>query len=77
MEQQPRDRWYYREKTAFAEVLGVSPQYLGDILHGRKRATPELAARIETVAKEYGLNLTRMDVMYPKESASGLMAVKK
>lgn len=72
-----RDTWYFGERKRFAHSCGISQQYLNDIIHGRKRALPELAAEMERVAAEYGLALTRMDVMYPNESKSPLITVTK
>jgi len=65
--------WDRGEKTALAKRCDMSPQYLGDILAARKRAYPELAAKIESEAKKMGLFITRMDLMYPGESTNPLL----
>lgn len=66
--------WRRGEKTALAKKLGISPSYLSDILHGRKSATTELATRIETASAG---RLTRLDVLYPRESLNPLVEVNR
>ena len=68
-----RTTWTYGEKSELARRVGIPPAYLGSILHGRQRATPERAAQIEDHALTMGLHLTRLDVMYPTESANPLI----
>ena len=68
-----RLEWKWGEKTLLANRSGISPQYLSDILAGRKGAHPELAIRIEDAARDMGLYISRMDVVFPKESSNPLM----
>lgn len=67
--------WQHGQKTELAAHCGVSVQYLSDILHGRKRALPELAERIEQQARRMGIALSRLDVMYPHKSNNPLILV--
>ena len=65
--------WAYGEKKELARRCDITPQYLSDILSGRKRALPELALEIERHAKHMGLHITRDDVMYPTKSNNPLI----
>ena len=65
--------WILGQKAELARQCSVSAQYLGDILAKRKRALPELAAKIETAAKAMGLEISRIDVMYPEETENPLL----
>jgi transcriptional regulator with XRE-family HTH domain len=68
--------WQHGQKTELAARCGMSLSQLSDILHGRKRATPEAARVIEFQSKGMGLPLSRLDVMYPNESKNPLMLVR-
>lgn len=68
-----RTQWYRGEQAMFARTVGVSDQYLCDILHCRKRALPELAKKIEALAEQQGLALTANDLMFPHDSTSPLI----
>jgi len=72
-----RTMWQHGQKTELAKRCGISLQYLSDILYGRKRALPELAESIERSAVRMGIELSRLDVMYPNESRNPLILVKK
>ena len=65
--------WARGEKSELARRCGTTPQYIGDILSGRKRALPELALEIQRHARYMGLHITRDDVMYPEKSANPLI----
>ena len=65
--------WAYGEKKELARRCNISPQYLSDILAGRKRALPELALEVERHSKHMELHITRDDVMYPEKSANPLI----
>ena len=67
--------WAHGQKTDLAKASGMSLQYLSDILHGRKRATPERAERIEREASHMGIHLSRFDLMYPHKSNNPLILV--
>lgn len=69
--------WQRGEKVALAARCDVSPQYLSDLLCGRKRAVPEMGVKIEEAAKAMGIHLTKEDVMFPHDSKSPLMNTKR
>lgn len=68
-----RTSWQHGEKAELARRSGVSRHYLIDILAARRRPSPDMAERIENQAVSMGLDLTRMDLLYPKDSDSALM----
>ncbi len=68
-----RTKWERGEKVALAARADISPQYLSDLLCGRKRALPELGKVIEEKAREMGLYLSKIDLMFPHESSNPLM----
>lgn len=67
--------WNHGQKKELADLCGIGKSYLSDILHGRSRATPELATKLEKASRTMGLNLNRFDVLYPHESISPLILV--
>ena len=67
--------WGAGQKTKLAAASGVQLSYLVDILRGRRRATPENAATISTQAHLMGLDLDRMDLIYPRESLNPLIEI--
>jgi len=67
--------WKHGQKAELARAAGVSPAYLGDILKGRRRATPENAILLSNAAREMGLSLDRLDLIYPHESTNPLIEV--
>lgn len=40
------------EQTKLAEVAGLSPQFLNDIIRGRKRCPSSVAVKLELVSEE-------------------------
>lgn len=62
--------WERGQQSALALAAGISFSYMCDLLHRRKRASPEIAARIETEAEKLGVPITRLDLLYPEESKS-------
>jgi len=69
------DMWKYGDKQEVAHQAGITPQRLSAILRGTSRPSPELAARIEVAAAQFGITLTRLDLLYPQESANPYMLV--
>ena len=65
--------WQRGQKSQLAKAVGISLQYLCDIPSGRKRALPELARRIETESSKLGLEIHRLDVLYPEETLNPLI----
>ena len=47
-----------------AEILGISPSYLSEIVTRKKRPAPELAKKIENLTEN---QVTRIELMYPEE----------
>ena len=62
--------WTHGQQSEMARRSGVTCSYLCDLLHKRKRASPDVAARIATAAAALGVPLTREDMLYPAESSS-------
>jgi len=46
----PKDFWKYKEKMLFAELAGVSPGYLSDILHRHKNISAKVALKFEKIS---------------------------
>jgi hypothetical protein len=65
--------WKYGDKRKLAALAEISPQYLSDILCGRKSATTSLAPRITAGAEQLGYHLTLLDVLYPEDSTNPLI----
>ena len=65
-----KDSWKHGEKSALASRLGISPQYLSNILNGRHTPDAALAERIET---ESAGRINRLDVLYPAKSSNPLL----
>ena len=63
-------QWDRGQQARLAKESRVSAAYLCDILHRRKTARPEIAARIAEHANRLGIPLTRIDLLYPQESTS-------
>ena len=53
--------WNSGDKTELARRVGISPQYLSNIINRRTRCKAELALRLERACQE-------MRLMIPKES---------
>ena len=64
------DQWKHGEKSALALRLGISPQYLSNILNGRNTPDAALAERIEI---ESAGRINRLDVLYPAKSSNPLI----
>ena len=71
-----RVHWEYGEKQVLCAKAGISASLLSDFLCGRRRATPEMAEKIEEIANGMGVYITRLDLMYPHQSKSPLMNIK-
>ena len=62
--------WERGLQSKLAANSQVSFSYMCDLLHRRKRASPEVARTIEREARKLGIPLTRIDLLYPEESTS-------
>lgn len=51
--------WKRGDRIRVARLAGISPQYMCDIIHGRKVARPELAIRLEAASKGCGYDIPR------------------
>lgn len=60
--------WQHGDRVRLANTVGISKQYLSDLLCRRKRALPELARSLSFHAALLGYSTTRNDWMYPAES---------
>ena len=67
-------RWRHGEKAKLAKAAGISPSYLGDILHGRTGATPKLAIKLREEAQKLGKIIHEMDWIYPNRSVNPLIS---
>lgn len=65
--------WQHGDKRKVAKAAGISPQYLTDILKGRKAATTKLAPKIVDAARKLEYSLSLLDVLYPSDSANPLI----
>lgn len=64
--------WQIGDRAKLAKLAGISPQYLCDLIHCRKRALPELATKLEDASGQLGYEFTRLDWLYPEESDNPL-----
>lgn len=62
--------WARGQQAALAHTAGISVGYLCELLHRRKRCTPDMAKRIAFAAALHDVPLTRDDLLYPEESKS-------
>ena len=62
--------WKRHQKKRLAKRLKIPPSYLSMILHRKRSAPRSLAAKIE---KATNGAITRIDVLYPKESKNPLL----
>ena len=62
--------WEPGMQADLARAAGISRGFLGDILHRRKRASPDTAAKIADAAADKDIPLTREDLLYPADSKS-------
>lgn len=65
--------WKHGDKSKLAEACNISPQYLGDILKGRKGARIKLAKIIVREAANLGYSIGLLDVLDPAESSNPLI----
>ena len=66
----PTFAWTRGLQADLARTAGVSVGYLCELLHRRKRCTPDVAKRISSAALMLEIPLTRTDLLYPEESNS-------
>jgi DNA-binding XRE family transcriptional regulator len=66
-------QWERGQKSRLAERVGVSRQNLCEIIKGRRGATTDLAILIERESAKMGIPISRLDVLYPKESTNPLI----
>jgi transcriptional regulator with XRE-family HTH domain len=64
--------WKWGQKSELARRAGISKQYLSDILNCRKRALPELAAKLEEEATKMSLPLAKEYFMYPEKAPESI-----
>lgn len=67
-----RTEWAYGEKAKLAEKAGISKQYLNDFLSKRRDANYETACKIEDAAKEMGLDLNAVELVFATHSMNPL-----
>lgn len=68
-----RKYWKRGEKSALAASCGMSRPYLSGILNGTRKVSPAMADTIAKKAAEMGLDLIRIDLLYPEESTNPLL----
>ncbi|MCK5604920.1 helix-turn-helix transcriptional regulator [Candidatus Pacearchaeota archaeon] len=61
-------KWPYGVKAAVAREVGISPQYLNNIIHRRKNAKPELASKLEKAVIAHGLYINKHEWAFATES---------
>ena len=53
-----------------AREAGISPQYLSGIRAKKKVPSPSVAEKLADACSILGINVTRLDLLYPKDSKS-------
>ena len=56
-----KQQWTRGDRTKLATLAGIKPQYLCDIISGRKAARALLAVRLEAAARELGYDISRSE----------------
>ncbi len=64
------DGWRRGERARLAQWAGITPSYLCDLLHRRKRASSEVAVKLAAACIHLGLGMTIIDWVNPDESKS-------
>lgn len=59
--------WSRGDKTRIAAALGISLQYLSDILSNRRRCSSERAIRLEKACLKLGYRMPRVDWVFPMQ----------
>lgn len=72
-----KHRWSPGDKRRLALDAGVSPQYLSDILAGRRQCHPDLANRLETAAANLGYRIPRAVWVFRDMRASNPLFCKQ
>lgn len=54
-----KTKWDRGDKTKLAKAAGISPQYLCDIMAGRKECRAKLAIELEQAALTLGYRISR------------------
>lgn len=57
--------WERGDRSTLAREAGISPQYLCDIMHGRKVCHPALAIRLEQAGFKLGYRISRFMWAFP------------
>jgi len=69
-------KWYCEKQKLrykrLAELLGVTPSHVTQLINGKRRPSPELALKIEEVTQGA---VTRMELLYPEDRIGGLDSI--
>ena len=64
--------WRRGERARLAQWAGITPSYLCDLLHRRKRASSDVSVKLAAACMHLGIPLALMDWVKPKASVSPL-----
>ena len=59
-----RKQWVWGDKGKLAKAAGISPQYLSDIIHGRKECRGTLAITLRDEAAKMGYKIPSSDWVF-------------
>jgi DNA-binding transcriptional regulator YdaS (Cro superfamily) len=62
---QVRMKWERGHKSALAKAVGLSPQYLCDIMANRKRCNADRAIELERICRHLGYRISRFEWAFP------------
>ena len=66
-------RWKHGQQAQLAREAGISPSYLCDILHRRRKPGGEKLRRLLDACRKLDIPLTASDLIWPEESKNPLM----
>ncbi len=66
-----KQSWEWGDKTALARLAGITPQYLNDIIKGRRWPGHMLASRLARMARRMGYEVSVAEWAIPELRRAG------
>ncbi len=64
--------WAWGEQRRLAQFVGITPSFLSEILHRKKRPSGDVAIKLAGACKQLGIPLSLMDWLQSDASPSPL-----
>lgn len=65
-----RTEWIHGDRAAVAKAVGISPQYLSDMMRNRKEVSPTMARSLEKACSMLGYSIPRTQWAFPEKRAN-------